>query len=97
MLGFLAREDIVPVELPSLRSPCEVVVLRGETTSSWLSLVAEIDQFCLEEEGEEQEELVIHVLDSEDELDRLSGVRISDLVIVRVDNNSEQEEEMRWP
>ena len=53
MLGFLAREDIVPVELPSLRSPCEVVVLRGETTSSWLSLVAEIDQFCLEEEGEE--------------------------------------------
>ena len=40
---------------------------------------------------------MIHVLDSEDELDRLSGVRISDLVIARVDNDSEQEEEMRWP
>ena len=59
--NFLAREDIVPVELPlpSRRSPCEDAVLREETTSSWLSLEAEIDQFHLEEEGEEQEEPVI--------------------------------------
>ena len=61
MPNFLAREDIMLVELPlpSPRSPCEDAVLREETTLSWLSLEAEIDQFHLEEEGEEQEEPVI--------------------------------------
>lgn len=53
MLEILAREDIVPVELPSRRFPREVTVLREETASSQLSLEAEIDQFRLkEEEGE---------------------------------------------
>ena len=49
------------VELPLLsrRSPCEDAIVREETTSSWLSFEAEIDQFHLEEEGEEQEEPVI--------------------------------------
>ena len=58
MPNFLAREDIMLVELPLLsrRSPCEDAVLKEETTSSWLSFEAEIDQFHLEEEGEEQEE-----------------------------------------
>ena len=48
--GFLAREDMVPVELPFHHSPHEVVVPREETTSSRLSLKAEIDQFHLEED-----------------------------------------------
>ena len=44
VLGFLAREDIMPVELPPPgRSPRKVVVLREETASSRLSLEAEID------------------------------------------------------
>ena len=40
---FLSREDIMSVELPSSRSPHEAVILREETTSSRLSLKAEID------------------------------------------------------
>ena len=43
VLGFLAWEDIMQVELPFHRSPCEATVLREETTSLHLSLKAEID------------------------------------------------------
>ena len=46
VLGFLTREDNMPVELPPPppgRSPHKVVVLREETASSRLSLEAEID------------------------------------------------------
>ena len=50
---FLAQKDIVQVDLPAYRSPHEATVLREETASSRLSLEAEIDQFYLEEEGEE--------------------------------------------
>ena len=53
VLGFLAREDIVQVELPSHRSPRETVAPREETTTSRLSLEAEIDQFYLKERREE--------------------------------------------
>ena len=59
MPGFLAQEDIVPVKLPSRRSPRKATVLKKETASSRLSLETEINQFHLEEEREEQEELVI--------------------------------------
>ena len=51
--SFLAREDLPLVELPLQRSPREVAVLREETTSSRLSLKAEIGQFHLEEDREE--------------------------------------------
>ena len=51
VLGFLAQEDIVPVDLPAHRFPCEVAVLREETASLRLSLEVEIDQFHLK--GEE--------------------------------------------
>ena len=53
VLGFLAQEDIVPVDLPAHRFPCEVAVLREETASSRLLLEVEIDQFHLGKEGEE--------------------------------------------
>ena len=93
VLGFLAREDIMLVELLAHRFPREKVILREETASSRLSLNAEINQFHLEEEGEEQGEPVIQVSDSKDKPDRFSGVRTSDLVIARKDNSSEEEEE----
>ena len=41
--SFLAREDIMLVRLPAYHFPHEVVVLREETTSSRLSLEAEIN------------------------------------------------------
>ena len=43
MPGFLAREDIMLVELPLHRSPCEVAAPREETASSRLSLEIEIN------------------------------------------------------
>ena len=88
MPGFLAREDIVPVELPPCCSPREAAILREEIDLSRLSLEAEIDQFRLEEEGEEQEKPVIQVSDSEGKLDRSSIVRSPKFIVARLDNNS---------
>ena len=51
--GFLAREDVVPVELPPQLILPEAVAPREETNSLCLSLEEEIDQFQLEEEREE--------------------------------------------
>ena len=93
VLGFLSREDLPPVELPLQCSPQEVAFLREETASSHLSLKIEIDQFHLEDEGEKLGEQVVEVLDSEEELDRVSGVCLSGLVIACLDNSSEDEEE----
>lgn len=59
-----------------------------------MSLKEEIDQFCLEEENEEARDLVIHLLDEEDELDRTSCVRTLDLIVARIDSSIEEEEEM---
>ena len=70
--GFLAQEDLPPVELPFQCSPREVAMPREETTSSHLSLKVEIDQFHLEEDREEQGERIIHFPDSKDKLDRHS-------------------------
>jgi len=58
--------------LPLHCPPCEVAAPREETASSHLSLKAEIDQFHLEEDREEQREPIIHLLNSKDELDRHS-------------------------
>ena len=91
---FLAQEYIVPVELTSRHFPCKAVVLREELASSWLSHEAEIDQFRLEEEEEEQEKHVIQVLDSEGELDKSSVVRNPKFIVARVDDSSKEEEEM---
>ena len=43
VLSFLAREDIVQVDLPARHSPREAAVLREETVSSRLLLEIEID------------------------------------------------------
>ena len=45
--GFLAREDLPPVELPFHHSPGEVAAPREEIASSHLSLEVEINQFFL--------------------------------------------------
>ena len=58
---FLAREDIVQVDLPARRSPRESTVLREEIASIWLSLKTEIDQFHLEDEREEPEKPMVQV------------------------------------
>ena len=94
VLGFLTREDTVQVNLPARHSPHEVAVLREETTSSWLSLEIEINQFHLKDERKEQGEPVVQVSDSKDKPNRFSGVRTSGLVIARIDENFEEEEEM---
>ena len=59
--GFLARDYIVLVELPSYRASRETSALREETASSLLE--AEIDQFHLEEEREERGDSIIKVSD----------------------------------
>ena len=71
----------------------EEAILRKKTGSSCLSLEEEIDQFQLEEEREEQGEPVIQVLNSEDELDRSSGLRSSGFVVARITSSLEEEEE----
>ena len=94
MPGFLAREDLAPVELPFHHSLSEVVAPREETASSRLSLEAKIDQFRLKEEEQKPRELVVQVSDSEDELDRFSSVRTPGLVIAHIDDSLEDEEKM---
>ena len=90
VLGFLAREDIMQVKLPSCRSPRETVVLREETAFSRLSLEVEINWFHLEEEREKQGDPVIQVSDSEGELDRFLGVRTSSFIVAHIDNSSQE-------
>ena len=91
---FLAREDLLPVELPLQHSQQEVTIPREETTSSRLSLEAEIGQFQLEKE-EEAPKRLMELSYSEAEFDRLSIVRSPRLVVAQVNPNSEEEEE--WP
>jgi len=91
--GFLAQENLLPVELPFHYSPREVAAPREEIASLRLSLESEIDQFRLEEEGEAQER-PMELSDSEGELDRSSAAHSPRLIITRVDSSSEEEEEM---
>ena len=93
MPSFLAREDLPPVELPLHCSPHEVVAPREKTAFLSLSLKTKIDQFCLEEEGEAQEEPV-KISDLEGELDRSSIVHSPRLIVALVDSSFKEEEEM---
>ena len=94
VFGFLAQKDLPPIELPLHSSLYEVTAPRKETTFLCLSLETEIDQFHLKGEGEEQEEPGVQILDLEGKLDRSSIAHFPKLIIARVDNNSEEEEEM---
>ena len=61
-----------------------------ETAFTHLSLEAEIDQFCLDEEGEALDRPV-EVSDSEVGLDRSSAADFSRLIVAWVDSNEEEE------
>ena len=71
-LGFLARRDLPPVELPIQRAPLQVAALREESASSHHTLDVEIDQFCFEE-AEGAPERLVELSDSEHESDRFSA------------------------
>ena len=91
--GFLAREEVVLVKLPPILALPEVVAPREETASSRLSLEEEIDQFQLKKEGEVRVDLV-EISDNEGGLDRSSVVRSPQLIIIKVDSISEEEDAM---
>ena len=93
MPGFLAQEDLPPVELPLHRSPREVATPKEETASSRMSHETEIDQFHLEEEGEALGE-PMEISNLEGALDRSSTVRSPKLIVAQVDSSSKEEEEM---
>ena len=83
----MARRDLLPIELPIQRIPQEVATPREETTSTHLSLKAEIGQFHLEEEGEVPERPV-ELSDSEADFDRFSATHSPRLIVARIDANS---------
>ena len=91
-LGFLARRDLPPVELPIQRAPLHVAALREESASSRHSLDAEIDQFCFEK-AEGAPGGPVELSNFEHESDRFSIAHPPRLVVTRVDSSSEIEEE----
>ena len=90
-LGFLALRDPSPVVLPLQQVPQEVAALREETDSTYLSLEAKINQFCLDEGGEVLEK-PIKLFDSKADFDRFSMANPPRLVVAWIDSSSEEEE-----
>ena len=90
---FLARKDIVPVELPSQRAIPEATVPREETASSRLSFEEDIDQFQLEEE-EEVRANPMQIPNSKGKFNRSSATRSPQLIITEVNSTSEEEDSM---
>ena len=101
---FLARDDLPPVRLPiqqippSLIIPLQQVPLEApiaaeeEIASSQLSLEEEIDKFrFVEDKG--PSEKPVDISNSETESVNLSSVHLKQLVITRIDSESEEEEE----
>ena len=101
---FLARDDLPPVILPIQQIPYPLVIplqqvpleapvaVEEEIASSRLSLEEEIDQFCFVEDVEPSEKPV-DISDSEIESVNLSSIHPKQLVITRIDLESEEEEE----
>ena len=103
---FLAREDLPPVRLPIHQIPPLLVIplqqvpleatvsAEEEITSFRLSLEEEIDQFCfVEDKGPSKKP--VDISDSETESANLSSIHPKQLVITRIDSESEEEEEER--
>ena len=101
---FLARDDLPPVRLPIHQIPPPLViplqqvplkatvVAEEEIASSRLSLEEEIDRFrFVEDEGESEKP--VDISDSETESAKLSSIHPKQLVIARIDSESEEEEE----
>ena len=102
--NFLAREDLPPVRLPVQQIPPSLiiplqqvpleapVVAEEKIASSRLSLEEEIDQFCFVEDMGPSEKLV-DISNSETESVNLSSLHPKQLIITRIDSESEEEEE----
>ena len=103
-LDFLARDNLPPVRLPIQQIPPlliiplqqvpleELIAAEEEIASSRLSLKKEIDQFRFTED-EGPSEKPVDISDSETESVNLSFVHLKQLVITRIDSESEEEEE----
>ena len=101
---FLAREDLPPIRLPIQQIPPSLiiplqqvpleasVVTEEEIASSRLTLEEEIDQFCFVKDVGPYEKLV-DISDSETESVNLSSVHPKQLIITRIDSESEEEKE----
>ena len=92
--GFLAREDLLLVELPLQRILPEAAVPREETASSHQSLKVEIDQFHFEEDKKERVDPIIQLPDSEDELDKHSVAHSPRLIVARINPDFEEDKEI---
>ena len=103
-LDFLAWEDLPPFRLPVQQIPPPLIIplqqvpleasvaAEEEIASSRLSLKGEIDQFRFVEDVGPFEKPV-DISDSETESVSLSSVHPKQLIIIRVDSESEEEEE----
>ena len=91
--SFLARRDRPPVVLllPWIL-PEAAAAPREEIAYSRSSLKEEIDKFHFEEE-ETPRAQVVHILDTEKETNKHSGVHATVLVIARPNSTSEEEED----
>ena len=103
-LDFLTQDDLPPVRLPIQQIPPPLIIplqqvpfeatvaAEEEIASSRLSLEEEIDQFRLvEDEG--PSEKPVDISNSETEFANLSSIHPKQLVITRIDSESEEEEE----
>ena len=100
----MAREDLPPVRLPVQQIPPPLIIplqqvpleapvaVEKEIASSWLSLEKEIDQFHFVEDMGPSEKPV-DISDSETESVNLSSIYPKQLIITRIDSESEEEEE----
>ena len=101
---FLARDDLPSVKLPIQQIPPPLIIplqqvpleapvaAEEEIASSWLSLEEEINQFrFMEDEG--SSEKPVDISDFETKFANLSSVHPKQLVITRIDSESEEEEE----
>ena len=101
---FLAREDLPPIRLPVQQIPPPLIIplqqvpleapvaVEKEIASSWLSLEKEIDQFHFVEDMGPSEKPV-DISNSETESVNLSSIYPKQLIITRIDSESEEEEE----
>ena len=90
--GFLASNDLPPVQLPAQRDLPAAVVPEEAAGSSHSSLEKQIDQFQFAEEGEVSAR-VVELSDSDIDLDRASAAPDLGLVIAQVEISQETEEE----
>ena len=102
--NFLARDDLPPVRLPIQQVPPQLIIplqqvpleapfiVEEEIASSQLSLEEEIDQFrFVEDVGPSKKP--VDISDFETEYVNLSSIHPKQLVITRIDSESEEEEE----